>query len=93
VRVFVNPALHSSLAAGSKEHPVDAAAVKELYGSGTTILGWSTMRRTQTGSGGQHWWWYEVYQGKHYAASQGATFCTNCHGAGQDHFLSPFPLQ
>ena len=39
-------ALLSWLQAGSASHPIDAAAVKELYGSGTAVAGRSVMRKT-----------------------------------------------
>ena len=93
VKTFVSDKLLASLTKGDAAHPVDAAAVKELYGSGTTVLGWSVMRKTQGGAGGATWWWYEDYGGKVYAAGQGASLCTGCHAPGKDYFLSQFPLQ
>lgn len=93
VRTFVNPALLQSLQAGNAVHPQDAATVKELYGSGTTVIGWSVMRKTQAGAGGDTWRWFETYQGKVYADGQGVGLCTGCHSPGKDFVLSPFPLQ
>jgi hypothetical protein len=94
VRTFINTALHESLEAGNTEHPMGAAAVKELYGmNGANIRGWSVMVKTEAGSGGARWWWYERYGQTTYAASQGDDGCVPCHEAGTDHFLSPYPLQ
>ena len=93
VRTFVSSKLLQSLQASTTPHPVDAATVKEMYGSGTQVLGWAVMRKTQSGAGGNTWWWYEYYNGKVYAASQGAGLCTGCHAPGKDYFVSPFPLQ
>ena len=93
VKTFVSAKLFESLTQGNATHSVDAATVKELYGSGSTVLGWSVMRKTQAGTGGNTWWWYEDYGGKVYAAGQGVSLCTGCHSPGKDYFLSPFPLQ
>jgi hypothetical protein len=93
VRTFVNGALDGSLAAGNLEHPVGSAAVKELYGNGNTIRGWSVMVKTEAGNDGSRWWWYERYEGSVYASSQGAGICVPCHADGTDSFRSPYPLQ
>lgn len=93
VKTFVSAKLFDSLTQGAATHPVDSATVKELYGSGSTVLGWSVMRKTQAGVGGNTWWWYEDYGGKVYAAGQGVGLCTGCHSPGKDYFLTPFPLQ
>lgn len=93
VRVFVNPTLASSLGAGSAGHPPDAAAVKELYGNGATVLGWSVMVRTDGTAGGDGWYWFEDYQGTEYADGNGVGLCTGCHSGGQDFVLSSWPLQ
>jgi hypothetical protein len=93
VRVFVNAALDASLGAGNTEHPVGSAAVKELFGNGNTIRGWSVMVKTEAGNDGSRWWWYERYDGSTYASSQGAGICVPCHADGVDSFRSPYPLQ
>jgi hypothetical protein len=93
VRTFINAALDQSLAAGNSEHPMGSAAVKELYGGGNTIRGYSVMVKTESGTGGDRWWWYERYNATTYAASQGDGQCVPCHSAGNDFFLSPYPLQ
>ena len=93
VRTFISSKLLQSLQTNTTPHPLDAATVKEMYGSGTKVLGWAVMRKTQSGVGGSTWWWYEYYNDKVYAASQGAGLCTGCHAPGKDYFVSPFPLQ
>lgn len=94
VRTFVNDALFASLQAGATEHPEGAAAVKELYGAGDEILGWSVEVKVQADSaGGDGWYWYEGYQGDVYADGIGAGICTGCHSGGTDYVLTPFPLQ
>jgi hypothetical protein len=79
--------------AGGDPHPVDAAAVKELYGDGDDVVGWSVILKVGDGAGGDAWYWLESYRGTIYADGVGEGLCTGCHGAGVDHFLSPFPLQ
>jgi hypothetical protein len=94
VRTFVNDALLGSLEAGAAAHPAGAAAVKELYGAGGTVLGWSVEVKLQADSaGGDGWYWYERYQDSVYADGTGEGICTGCHGGGNDYVLSPFPLQ
>jgi hypothetical protein len=94
VRTFVNDALYGSLDANATAHPEGAAAVKELYGAGGTVLGWSVMVKVQADSaGGDGWYWSERYQGNVYGEGTGDPSCTGCHGGGNDYVLSPFPLQ
>lgn len=94
VRTFVEPSLVESLAAGNSEHPAGAATVKELYGNGDTVRGWSVSIKLQDDSAaGYGWFWYEMYQGSVYASGAGARLCTGCHGDGNDYVLTPFPLQ
>lgn len=94
VRTFVNDVLYASLEAGAASHPVGAAAVKELYGAGGTVLGWSVEVKVAADSaGGDGWYWYEGYQDDVYADGTGEGICTGCHGGGNDYVLSPFPLQ
>lgn len=93
VRTFVGPCMATSLGAGNDEHPVGAAAVKELYADGDEILGWSVMIKTDAGVQAETWWWYEWYEGGVLAEGQGIGVCANCHSGGSDYFLSPWPLQ
>jgi hypothetical protein len=98
VRTYINPSLEASLKAGSAEHPVGAASVKELYLSGSSVQGWAVMVKTQAASdAGQGWYWYEVYSATDpsnpVADGNGVPLCYNCHVSGKDFFRSPFPLQ
>jgi hypothetical protein len=97
VRTYINPALAASLAAGNKEHPIRAAAVKELYKNGTEVIGWAVMVKTQAASmAGNGWFWYESTDTSNPAggyAGQGLSLCTGCHSAGKDFVRTPFPLQ
>lgn len=93
VRVYLNPLLDASLKSGAAEHPQCAAAVKELYGSGTTtLIGWSVSVKTGTRSnGGAGWYWYELASmsaGATPIAGQGVPLCTSCHGGGKDYVLT-----
>lgn len=93
VRVFVNDVLFDSLDAGQGAHPRCAATVKELYGGGTDVLGYSVwLKIDDESAGGANLFWYEKYQGSTYADGLGAGICTGCHGGGLDYFLTPFPL-
>jgi hypothetical protein len=99
VRVFVNPTLDGSLAAGGAAHPTGSVAVKELYEADTTTLkGWAVMIKTQADSaGGDGWYWYESTDPTGAAdpvvAGKGEPGCTGCHSSGADFFKSSFPLQ
>ncbi len=93
VRTFINPALDASLAASMGVHPSGSAAVKELYGAGSELRGYAIAIKTQDGESGADWWWYEIYDGQTYAASQGASLCTGCHSDGLDFVWTPYPLQ
>lgn len=94
VRTFVNDVLFASLAAGSASHPEDAAAIKELYGDGGSVIGWAVEVKLQADSaGGDGWYWYEIFQDSVYADGTGEGICTGCHGGGNDYVLTPFPLQ
>lgn len=94
VRTYVNDALADSLTAGSPTHPVDAAAVKELYGTSATPQGWSVIVKVAEGEGGDTWYLYEYFDGTTYGDAVGDGGCTGCHSMGSlDYFKSPFPLQ
>ncbi len=93
VQVFVNPELQGSLDAGNPTHPVGAASVKELYGDGDTVLGWSVMVKVAEGEGGDTWYWWEVFEGDTLIDGVGKSACTGCHGSGTDHFRTAWPLE
>jgi len=98
VRTYLNPELEASLAAGSQQHPVGAAAVKELFGEDGKLSGWAAAIKTEPRSGvGKGWYWYEVTStepgARPVAAANGVPLCANCHAPGNDFVLSPFPLR
>lgn len=101
VRTYVNPALFDSLAAGNDVHPKGAAAVKELYGGGVDVVGYSVAIKgfdnsTMSGTG-DGWYWYENYAGSQYGDGFGDGTCVGCHAPSnpdfKDFILTPFPLQ
>jgi len=94
VRTFLSDELIDSLEAGADQHPVGSATVKELYGNGSSILGWSvSIKLADDSAAGDNWFWYEYYEGNVLADGDGLAVCTGCHGGGSDYVLSPFPLQ
>jgi hypothetical protein len=94
VRTFVNPTLYAALQAGSTAHPQGSALVKELYGSGETVRGWSVMVKVQADSdGGNGWYWFERFGTSGFANGLGEPGCTGCHSLGNDFVRTPFPLQ
>lgn len=89
VRTYVNDALAGSLAAGALAHPEGAAAVKELYRTGTVVQGWAVSVKTAVDSdAGATWYWYEFDGASVVAAELGAPVCTGCHLAGIDLVLT-----
>jgi len=94
VRAFLNPTLFTSLEAGRKNHPMGAAAVKELYGSGDRVLGWSVAIKLEAASGGGgNWYWYEKFEDRTVADARGVLLCRACHLTGRDYVLTPWPLR
>lgn len=94
VRAYLNPVLFESLQSKTRQHPKDAMAVKELYGDGEAVLGWSVAIKTEADSGGgSNWYWYEIFRNKIIKDSQGALLCRSCHFTGRDYVLTPWPLK
>ncbi len=94
VQTYVNNTMFNSLEQGDVQRPMGAAAVKELFGNGNQVRGWSVSVKMQADSaGGNGWYWYEVYDDQVYGDGVGISICTDCHGMGNDLFRSPFPLQ
>ena len=94
VRVFVNTCLEESLTAGNSSHPVGSMAVKELYGDGTTIRGYSATIKTgpDTEGLGEDWYFFTNFDGEEVTATNGASACVNCHMAGSDYVQTGFPF-
>lgn len=98
VRTYITPSLEASLAAKATEHPMGAAMVKELYGSGSEVTGWAVAVKTAGSSAaGDSWYWYEIFgttsATKPVADGKGLPGCKGCHSGGVDFVLSPYPLQ
>jgi hypothetical protein len=98
VRSFLNPTLFDALTSGSTNFPVGSAAVKELWGNGSKLLGWAVFVKTQADSaGGNGFYWYEIYNttdpSSPVADGNGVGLCSGCHSNGNDYYMSPFPLQ
>lgn len=87
VRTWVNPVLAASLKAGSTNHPPGSIAVKELYGSGTSITGWAVDVKDLDGT----WIFFEGFTPalNQYFFRGTANLCGNCHRAGLDQVLTP----
>jgi hypothetical protein len=93
VRTFVNDALFASLDGNTAAHPQGAAAVKELFGSGTEVRGWAVAVKIGGGNSGNDWYWFESFNGRVLTSGVGVDLCTGCHASGTDYICTPFPLQ
>ena len=94
VRAYLNPAVFESMQSGAKQHPKSAVTVKELYGQGNTVQGWSVAIKTAAdNNGGSNWYWYEIFQNKVVKDGQGILLCRVCHLTGRDYVLTPWPLK
>ncbi len=94
VRAYLNPVAFESMQSGAKDHPKGTVTVKELYGQGDTVQGWSVAIKTATdSSGGANWYWYEIFQNKVVKDGQGVLLCRACHLTGRDYVLTPWPLK
>ena len=98
VRVYLDPVLARSLADGNKQHPVGAAAVKEMFTESGKLEGWAVSVKTAADSAsGQGWFWYEntstTSNENPVAAGNGVPLCYGCHTPGRDYILTDFPLK
>ena len=98
VRVFMDPLINASLAAGNTSHPAGSSIVKEMYDGDGDLQGWAVMVKTQDDSaGGKGWFWYEVTSTRSgsnpVAAGNGVQLCQGCHFIGRDFVLTDYPLQ
>jgi len=98
VRVFMDPLIDASLAAGNTSHPLGSSIVKEMYDGEGDLQGWAVMVKTSEDSaGGKGWFWYEVTSTKSgsdpVAAGNGVQLCQGCHFIGKDFVLTGYPLQ
>ncbi len=94
VRAYLNSAAFDSMQSGAKNHPQGTVTVKELYGQGHTVQGWSVGIKTAADSAaGANWYWYEIFQNKVVKDGQGILLCRACHLTGRDYVLTPWPLK
>ena len=98
VRVFLDPVLDGSLAAGNATHPLGSSAVKEMYDDDGDLQGWAVMVKTEPDSaGGSGWFWYEVTSTRSgddpVATGNGVPMCFGCHFTGRDFVLTDYPLR
>lgn len=92
VRTFVNSCMAASLDAGNAEHPLGSASIKELFGTGDAVQGYSVMVKVAPGTS-EGWYWYEGFNGTVYGDGVDDGTCIGCHSSGQGGFRSPWPLQ
>jgi hypothetical protein len=98
VRVFLDPMLDGSLAAGNAKHPAGSSAVKEMFDEDGDLQGWAVMVKTaQDSAGGSGWFWYEVTSTRSgddpFASCNGVPLCFGCHFTGRDFVLTNYPLR
>lgn len=63
------------------EYAVGAASVKELYDSGTQVIGYAVSRHLKSGPSADTWYWYEKLGGHVNADGIAVPGCTGCHSA------------
>ena len=98
VRVFLDPIIDASLAAGNTSHPAGSSIVKEMYNADGDLQGWAAMVKTSDDSdNGKGWFWYEITSTSRgsdpVAAGNGVQLCQGCHFIGRDFVLTTYPLQ
>ena len=104
VIAYLNSILDASLKAGNTDHPVGAAAVKEMYDENRQPMGYAVSVKAKADSdGGRGWYWYETMsatnpdaipvRGTRTGEGFGAGICIGCHGRfGVDYVTIPYPL-
>jgi hypothetical protein len=95
-RVYLNDLLMESLIAERPEHPLGAAAVRELYAEDfTTLTGYSALVKANSEEG-NGWFCFEVLEPgpdvEATTAKVAAPGCQGCHRAGHDFIQSRLPL-
>ena len=98
VRVFLDPVIDASLAAGNSSHPAGSSIVKEMFDEAGKLQGWAVMVKTQADSArGSGWFWYEITSttdgSSPVASGNGVPLCFGCHFTGRDFVLTSYPLQ
>lgn len=94
-RLYFNHLLAASVKAGATEHPIGAAAVRELYsGDLRRLKGFALMVKTgPSGPVGEGWFWFEIFgttaEAEPTVAEHGARGCVGCHAHAVDFVPSP----
>lgn len=93
-RVYFDPLVEASLAAGNATHPRGSTLVKELYDGDGDIRGFAIAIKDREGAGRDSWVWYEVF-GSDYqdpeVYARGADSCAGCHSSGVDYVTTELP--
>ncbi len=94
VRVFMNDCLAESIAAGNSTHPIGSMSIKEMYGTGDTIIGYSAMIKVDDTSpnDGMDWYFHTIVGGEEKASERGSAACFDCHVMGTDYVQTPYPF-
>lgn len=95
VRVYMNECLTESIAAGNTVHPIGSMAVKELYGTGDTVLDYAALIKVddQSPDDGHDWYMHKIAGGEVKASETGPAACFDCHVMGTDFVQTPYPFQ
>ena len=79
---------------GAKQHPKGTVTVKELYGQGSTVQGWSVGIKTAAdSSSGSNWYCYEVFQDKVVKDGQRHTSMPELSLHRARYVLTPWPAE
>ena len=84
-RVFLSPGLAAALADSQTSFPEGVGAVKEIYDSGMSLIGYAVSLKVASEGDKDDWYWYETLNSVTLADEVGITVCTSCHSDGTDY--------
>lgn len=93
VRTWLSDELVDSLEQNESSYPLCSATVKELYGADDRRGGFSVSVKVALEGTASDWFWFEIYESEILAFGTDVPVCVNCHSAGTDYLLSPYPLR
>lgn len=95
VQVYMNDCLTESIAAGNTVHPIGSMSVKEMYGTGDTVIALSAMIKVddQSPDDGNDWYFHTIVGDEVKASETGSAACFDCHVMGTDFVQTPYPFQ
>jgi hypothetical protein len=93
VRTWLSDELIASLEQNMSSYPLCSATVKELYGTDEQRGGFSVSVKVAEDGTSSDWFWFEIYESEVLAFGTDVSVCVNCHSAGTDYLLSPYPLR